>query len=338
MKTAIATKRDHYQILEVDRRASEEVIRAAYRALATKYPPHVDQDRMLLFNLAKDELLDPSKRRAYDKALARPSDNIIGNYRVLHKIAEGGFGITYKGEHVLTKGPVCLKHCSNISLEDDEILLNEADAMWDMRHFSIPAVRDIIRLEDQSLVLITSFIEGPTLEQAVQKAGPIDAEHVAWIVERILNALWYMHERGIVHGDLKPQNIIIQHKTHMACLVDFGLSMIKPSSMDQAKGYTEYFAPPEQIQGKPLLPESDFYSLGITIIYALCGGDMSLVASKRVPSTLPAPFTDFIKRLIVRDVLQRPSWESENLFETFQDVRRQSFGRNHTNMEPIPGL
>jgi serine/threonine protein kinase len=210
--------------------------------------------------------------------------------------------------------------------------------MWELRHFAIPSVRDVIRLDDGSLALISSFIEGLTVEQIVDKIGPIPAEHLAWMVERILNALWYIHERGVIHGDLKPQNIIVQHKTHTACIVDFGLSMIKPLSTDKCIGYTEYFAPPEQIQGKPLVPESDFYSLGIFMIYALCGGDMKRVVARNVPHDLPDPMSDFIKRLIVRDVLNRPSWHNENIFETFQKVRQQSFGRGHTNMSPIPGL
>ena len=172
----------------------------------------------------------------------------------------------------------------------------------------------------------------------MDKVGPIPAEHVAWMVERTLNALWYIHEKGVVHGDLKPQNVIVQHKTHQACLVDFGLAMIKPKATDQCVGYTAYFAPPEQEQRKPLLPESDFYSLGILIIYALCGGDMKRVTARNVPHNLPDPFANFVKRLIVRDVLSRPSWATENLFETFQNVREQSFGRGHTNMSPIPGL
>lgn len=327
--------RDHYQILEIDRRACPEVVTAAAGALEAKFKGTREIHNIIQ---AKAELIDPLKRKNYDRGLTDAKGKVVGNYRILNRIAEGGFGVTYKGEHILTKGAVCLKHCSNISPEDDEILLNEADVMWDLRHFAIPAVRDVIRMDDGSLILVTSFIEGPTLEQAVDKVGPIEAEHVAWITERIINALWYMHERGVVHGDLKPQNTILQHKNHMACLVDFGLSMIKPSSSDSAKGYTEYFAPPEQIAGKPLLPESDFYSLGITMIYALSGGDLDRVAAKQIPASVPDPMTEFIKRLIVRDVLKRPSWENENLFETWQRVRVESFGVGHTNMKPIKGL
>lgn len=334
----MADARDYYQILQVDPRACDEVITAAYRALAAKYPPHADPDRLKMINVARDEVSDPAKRKKYDRERNRAEGKMVGNYRVLSRIAEGGFGTTYRGEHVLNRAPVCIKHCFNVSAEDDEVLLNEALAMWDLRHFSIPAVRDVVRLDDGSLALITSYIQGPTLEQVVDKIGPVPAEHVAWITERVLNALWYMHEHGVVHGDLKPQNAIIQHEKHMACLVDFGLSMIKPSSTDQCRGYTEFFAPPEQMQGKPLLPGSDFYSLGMFIIYALCGGDLAHVQAKAVPSDLPDPFCQFIKRLIVRDVLQRPSWEKENVFETFREVRAASFGREHTNMSPIPGL
>jgi serine/threonine protein kinase len=82
--------------------------------------------------------------------------------------------------------------------------------MWDLRHYSIPAARDLIQLDDSTMALVMSYIPGPTLAQVIEKSGRMDAEHVAWISQRILNALMYMHERGIVHGDLKPQNIIIE--------------------------------------------------------------------------------------------------------------------------------
>lgn len=331
--------RNYYELLEVHPRASQDVIHAAYRALAAKHPPHTHPTKLKDFNIAKDVLLDEQKRRDYDRGLNEVTGKMVGNYKVLSRIAEGGFGVTYYGEHTLTGGPVCIKHCSSISAEDDEILTNEARAMWDLRHFAIPAVRDLIRLEDKSLALVTSFIEGPTVEKIVKKVGAIPVEHVAWMVDRILNALWYMHERGVVHGDIKPQNIIANDTDHSAYLVDFGLSMVKPSAADGCKGYTEYFAPPEQMLGKPLVPQSDFYSLGIFIIFALCGGDMRLVESRQVPSNVPDPFCQFIKQLIVRDVHNRPTWSStSNIFEQFKQVRRDSFGRDYTNNEPIPGL
>src|SRR4051812_35327732 len=111
----------------------------------------------------------------------------VGNFHIVRQIAEGGFGVTYYGEHVLTKAPVCIKHALNISPEDEKLLLEEAKIIWDLRHHGIPAVRDVLRLGDGSVCLVMSYIPGPTLEQLVEYNTRIAPESVAWITERSLN-------------------------------------------------------------------------------------------------------------------------------------------------------
>lgn len=329
----------HYDTLQVHPRASQSVIKAAYYALMRDAHPDVTKTmgkRAIRFNEAYEILSNPDKKVAYDADLKKPIDGkIIGAYRVLDKIAEGGFGKTYRGEHVTVGEKVCIKHCSEISPDHEAILVNEARAMWDLRHYSIPAVRDLIKLSDDTMALVMSFIPGPTLAQVIEKNGRMDPEHVAWVSQRILNALMYMHERGVVHGDLKPQNIIIEPDSHTVVLVDFGLAMIKPKRTDAAKGFTDLFAPPEQLLGGVLIPESDLYSLGMTMIYALSGDDKHLLG-KQVPSHVPDPLCQFIRRLIVREPLQRPRvWKQENLYETITNVRQQSFGRSTSGMKPL---
>jgi len=323
---------DHYKALEVDRRASEEVIQAAYRALAKKYAD--DTPRLKRLNAAKEVLFDSTRRTEYDNKSVKKKGKVIGGYRILEQIAEGGFGITYKAEHVVTGCLVCIKHASNISAADEELLMSEARSCWDLRHWGIPCVRDILQMPDGSLALVMSYVPGPTLAQILEHKdyqGGLDPEHVAWITERILNILKYLHFNGVVHGDVKPQNIIIQPESHTVVLVDYGLSAVRPSRRDNAKGYTPYFAAPEQESGGVLLPEADFYGLGITMIFAL-GGDIEYV---KVPGTTPDYLCGFIKKLIKREVLSRPNWQSEDLCETIQEVRKKDFGRTMSSMKPL---
>lgn len=329
---------DFYKLLEVDRRARPEVVRAAYRALSSIYHPDKggDTEAAARLNEAYATLSDPKKRASYDDCARSDLSKTIGSYRVLEYIREGSFGKTYKGESIILKESVCIKHCSRISPQDDAVLIEETRAMWDLRHYAIPAVRDLLRLEDGSMALIMSYIPGLTLESIIEKRGRLEAEHVVWITERILNALMYVHYHGIVHGDIKPQNVIIQPESHTVVLVDFGLSMIKPSTHSDNKGYTPFFAPPEQIRGSTLLPESDFYSLGMLMIYAL--GELECVRRKEVPADTPDLICGFIRRLIVRDVLSRPKWGKEDLVETIRDIRKKVFGRSHSGMKPINGI
>lgn len=333
-------EKNYYDLLEVLPRASKEVIDAAHRALMRKYHSDVpggNENIAKSINEAYEALSNPEKRAKYDRERNELARKTIGEFRVLEFIAEGALGKTYKGEHILTGLPVCIKHCSEISPQHARVFIEESQAMWDLRHYAIPAVRTITRLDDGSIAIIMSYIPGPTLTQTIEKTGRLEPEHVAWITERLLNALMYMHYNGVVHGDVKPDNIIIQPKSHMVVLVDFGLAAIKPQKDSKSKGWNDYFSPPELIGELTPLPESDLYSLGMTMIFAL-GGGFEHIMKKEVPRHVPDPICKFIKRLIVRDVLARPNWNKENLCETIQQARMQSFGRIHSGMKLIPGV
>jgi len=333
-------KNDWYQVLQVHPKASPSVIEAAYRALMKEHHPDLDHatvgSHARSLNEAHDILTDPRKRRDFDRERIEGTTKIIGPYKVQSVIAEGGFGRTYKAEHSILKELVCIKDCSNVSLDDVDMLVQECRVLWDLRHYALPAMRDLYKLEDGRVLLVMSYIPGLTLEKEVKRVGAMEPETVAWITERILNALNYIHRHGVVHGDLKPQNIIVQEDRHMAVLVDFGLSMVKPTGSAEAKGFTPYFAPPEEIAGKPLIPESDYYSLGMTMIYALSGGP-EYVERKMVPKDVPEEMCAFIKRLIARDVNSRPQYGKEDLCDTIVELRKKVFGRHRSGMKPIAG-
>lgn len=323
--------KNYYEILQVSPKATAAVIRAAWKALS-QVAGDTNPERYLL-NEAYENLSDEAKRKKFDESFLPPKKKVvrIGNYRILEEIAEGGFGITYRAVHEFLGEPVCIKHALNISALDEALMLEEARAVWDLRHWAIPAVRDIIRLDDGSVSIVMSYVPGSNLQQIVEKHGAMDPEHVCWITERVLNALRYLHDRGVIHGDIKPANIIVQADTHQVVLVDYGLALVKPGRDSKNKGFTPLFASPEQIEDRPLLPESDLYSLGLTMIHAL-GGDPLAV---KVPTAVPDPVCQFIKKLIARNILARPNWQKEDLCQAMSDVRQQAFGRRWSNMKPL---
>ena len=318
-----------YSTLEVDPKASQVVIEAAYRTLAKEH--YTDDKRMRLLNAAKEILFNPDKKAEFDNKKDLRKGKVVGDYTILEKIAEGGFGITYLAEHNRLKAKVCIKHALNISAIDEQLLFEEANSIWDLRHYAIPAIRDVLKFPDGSVALVMSYVAGPTLAQILERRKRLDAEHVSWITSRVLNALKYLHFNGVIHGDIKPQNIIVQPDSHNVVLVDYGLASIRPKRDTANKGYTPLFAAPEQIDGKPLVPETDFYGLGVTMIYSL-GGD---VEHRKVPDDLPDAICAFIKRLIPIQVLSRPSWNKEDLCETFVEVRDKAFGRKMSNMKEL---
>jgi serine/threonine protein kinase len=322
----------YYKTLEVDPKASPEVIKASYHALSVKHKENEDRRKRL--NNAFAVVGDDSKRINYDK---RAKDSVkrgkqIGNYRILEEIAQGGFGTTYKGEHIETGKEVCIKHANNVSALDQQILLDEARACWDLRHWGVPAMRDVLLMPDDSMALVMSYVPGPTLAEILERYDDgLEPEHVAWITERTLNTLKYLHYNGVVHGDLKPQNIIVQPEDHTAVLVDYGLAKVKPNRKDGAIGYTPFFAAPEQIDGKVPIPETDFFGLGKTMIFAL-GGDVEHI---KVPGHTPDHMCAFIKRLIKQEPLRRPNWQDEDLCDVIAEMRMNDFGRNASNMKPL---
>lgn len=331
-----------YDDLEVHPNASSGVIQAAYKALMKAHHPDV-KDTVLgtkakAITAAYAVLSDPVQRAAYDQKRLNLQGVIVGGCRIDAPIAEGGFGKTYRGTHLLTGMPVCVKHCSRISPADATILIEETKAMWDLRHYALPAARNLVKLDDGSLALVMSYIEGPTFEKVIQtcaaRRARLEPEHVAWVASRVLNALSYMHRHGVVHGDLKPGNIILKPEEHAAFVVDFGLSAVKPSKTVGSKGYTSVFSPPEQVKGAPLLPQTDFYALGMTMLYALTG-DLARAEQHEVPTGVPDPLCKFVRRLLVRDPLSRPDWRNEDLIATFDGVRKASFGRVQSNLIPL---
>ena len=121
-----------YEILEVSPRASPEVIQAAYKALQKQHAPGSDVRKSI--DDAAKHLLDANKRGEYDDAINNHKGKVIGQYRVLELIAQGGHASTYKGEHIVIGEPVCIKHPHHYSPQDEEILMQEAKAIWDLRH------------------------------------------------------------------------------------------------------------------------------------------------------------------------------------------------------------
>lgn len=250
---------------------------------------------------------------------------MIGNYTIIKVIGQGGFGKTYLAEHTLLHKQVVIKQANFQSQIAQQMLLDEAGLLWDVNHWALPTVKDVLLTADGDVLLVMSFIAGEELFAHVKTAGPVEPETACWITQRIFSALYYLHFRGIVHRDVKPANIIVNFDTHIATLVDFGLSKLQPDGRPDASGYTPYFGSPEQVAGKAPLPESDIYSLGMTMLYML-GGD---IRSKVVPDTVPDALQAFIYALLREDPRQRPR-NCQELNEQLGALRKTLFSRAHS--------
>jgi len=249
----------------------------------------------------------------------------IGNYDVIRQIGEGGFGRTFYGTHRLLGEPACLKQEKTGDPGFVRLFREEARLLWRVHHVSLPTLKDYLEHPDHGAVAVMSYIEGESLHDAVEARGPIDDEHACWILQRVLDALSYLHHHGIVHCDVKPQNIILDVDAHNATLVDFGLCVERPDGAARAKGGTRFFMPPEFGRGLPPIPACDIYSLGMTAA-AMTGGD---VRNGTLPADMDPRLAAVIGGMIRRDPTARPQ-DARELNHELAETRRRVFGRSAT--------
>lgn len=252
----------------------------------------------------------------------------IGSYIVERQISEGAFGRTFLGRHATLGVPVCLKQEKTGDPQFVELFREEARLLWDIHHTSLPTLKDYLEHPDFGDVAVMSFIQGESLNTILRTRGEIDDEHICWILQRVLDALSYLHYHRIVHCDIKPANIILDIPTHNAVLVDFGLALVGSLASSRAKGGTPHFIPPEFILGLPPIPASDLYSLGMTAI-AMAGGN---VHNGAFPSDMLPELTAFIRRMIRRDAAARPQ-DARELNHEMTKLRQSVFGRCSTREE-----
>lgn len=200
-----------------------------------------------------------------------------GPYHLVRALGEGAFARTYEGRHETLGTRACVKIARDVAHTD--LMMREARLLWDLHHPSLPVLRDAFALRDGRMALVMRFVEGTPLESL----APLDVPTAARVLGRLLRALRFVHHRGIVHNDVKPSNIIVEPDRQGAVLVDFGVGSFQPGRASRAPGATLAFAAPEVLAGLPPLPESDLYSLGLTMLHAL-GGD---IVARRLPAGVP---------------------------------------------------
>lgn len=325
---------DYYGVLEITERASKEVIEAAYKTLKKKFKD--DQHVLEKIAEAYAVLSDSRQRSEYDLERNKDLSIFEEEYEIVSHLAESEHGDVYIARHLLTGMKVCVKHCRYVSPQHEQLLINEAKAIWNQSHHGIAFARDLKRLKDGTLALIMRYIPGITLKNVIDQIGMMEAEHVMRFTERLVNILWYLHSREIVHGGIEPNNIII-NKNYEVFLIGYSLAMIKPKFGDNSTGFINDFSPPEQKRYEVLTDESDFYSLGKVMLYML-GGGIDAVKNNEIPSDTPDPICEFIKDMIDREIENRPSWRRMNVFDEVKRLRAECFGRLHTNGSNIPGL
>src|SRR3989339_398632 len=247
----------------------------------------------------------------------------IGEYRTESLVARGTNSTIYRGTHLLMGEEVCLKRY-DLDIKP-AIPIGEADVLSRLQHTEIPKFRNLLSLKDDSYVVVTHFVSGSPLGQAVQKHGNMDPEIVASFLERMLHLLRYMHvDQRCVHGDIKPEHILAR-TDHSITLVGFGVAEFSSGNWEKNRGWTDLFAPPEQVEGRPLVPQMDLYALGMSMVYLLCGGNEEQFKNGEIPDEVPDPMGRFLSRLVMKDPAKRLNWTQMDLFKEWVEIRFECF-------------
>lgn len=199
----------------------------------------------------------------------------FGRYQILEPMGKGAMGMVYKGKDPAIDRLVALKTIRLDEISSDQQieelrkrLIFEAQAAGRLSHPNIVTIYDV-GVEGNLEYVAMEYLKGYTLDKLIEKKSEVNYRIVAKIMIQVCDALSYAHQRGIVHRDIKPGNIMILDNFDVK-VMDFGIARLGVSNLTQegmAIGTPGYISP-EQLQGKPADKRSDIFSLGV-VLYEL---------------------------------------------------------------------
>jgi eukaryotic-like serine/threonine-protein kinase len=221
---------------------------------------------------------------------------VDGRYRVLRRIGSGGMADVWLAEDAHLQRQVALKVLHRRFAQDREFVerfRREAEAAAGLQHPNIVAVFDRGEFEGTYYIAM-QYIEGPTLKRMIDSG--LTPEQAVALIRQVLEAARFAHRHGVVHRDLKPQNVIVDGEGK-AVVTDFGIARAGVSEITQTGSVmgTPHYLSPEQAQGFEVTAVSDLYSIGVILYEALTGrvpfeGESAVaVAMKQVSQTPQRP-------------------------------------------------
>ena len=260
-----------------------------------------------------------------------PEHLLDGRYVIERELGRGGMGAVYLARDARLDRPVAIKvlpaEYAVVPTLRERFLRESRLAAG----FSHPNIVPVYAVEesDELLAYVMAFVEGETVAERVQRAGPLSVRETLRVLQDVAYALAFAHGRGVVHRDIKPDNIMIERATGRALVMDFGIARPISAAPAAPEGLTRVgeivgtpeFMSPEQATGDRVDGRSDLYSLGLVVHYALTGSAvMSAVSTGKilarqlteivppVRSTrpdVPAALGDAIDRCLAKDPADR---------------------------------
>ncbi len=222
----------------------------------------------------------------YDKYVGQIFDR---RYRIVRIIGVGGMAVVFEAVDTVMKRTVAVKMLKEEIAGDAQAVkrfINESRAVSMLSHPNIVSIYDV-SVRDDLKYIVMERVDGITLKNYMNSRGPLPPKEIMNYTAQILRALDHAHSKGIIHRDIKPQNIMLL-KNGKIKVTDFGIAKLPNAETvtmtDKAIG-TVYYISPEQASGKKIDPRSDIYSLGV-VMYEMATGKLPFVADSPVSVAL----------------------------------------------------
>ncbi len=276
-------------------------------------------------------------------------------YRIISLIGSGGMAHVYLAVNVATRRQVAIKVLKEEYKDDPEFLRRferEARAVLHLSHDNIVRAYGVGQTGGLPYIIL-EYVEGQSLKQRIQEQGPLAPAEAIEIAFQVLDALDAAHQAGIIHRDVKPQNVLLT-KSGAAKLADFGIAREADANTVTYAGSTVlgsvHYLSPEQAKGKPCTEASDLYSAGIMLYEMLTGtvpfsGDNSVavalkhISEEPVPpallnSAIPPALNDVIMRALRKNISER--YQTARLMRA--DLFRAQYEPNGSFAREMPAL
>jgi len=203
----------------------------------------------------------------------------LGRYEITGELGRGAMGIVYKAYDPLIERNVAIKTIDLRKLSEadraeyETRFYQEAKAAGHLTHPNIVTIHDLGESGDVAYIAM-ELMEGRDLQEILHGKARLLLTDALNIAIQVAAGLFYAHQRGVVHGDIKPSNIMVLGDNRVK-IADFGIARMihaTEATQDEAIFGTPSFMSPEQMQGKPIDARSDIFSLGVVLYYTFSGG------------------------------------------------------------------